>query len=56
MQFHILEQNLYLDTMGLSPDSLKSFLEINCEMKENICINKTTGKSMYFYAYFWTSL
>ncbi|MDX9902135.1 MAG: LegC family aminotransferase [Aliarcobacter sp.] len=35
-----------LDTMGLSPDSLKSFLEINCEMKENICINKTTGKTI----------
>ena len=33
-----------LDTMGLSPDSLKSFLELNCEIKENICINKTTGK------------
>ena len=33
-----------LDTMGLSPDSLQSFLEVNCEVKENICINKTTGK------------
>ena len=32
------------DTMGLSPDSLKRFLEQNCEIKENICINKTTGK------------
>lgn len=32
------------DTMGLSPNSLKRFLEQNCEIKENICINKTTGK------------
>lgn len=32
------------NTMGLSPDSLKRFLEQNCEIKENICINKTTGK------------
>ncbi|MCD4756735.1 MAG: LegC family aminotransferase [Arcobacteraceae bacterium] len=35
-----------LDTMGLSPDSLQSFLEINCEVKENICINKKTGKTI----------
>ncbi len=33
-----------LDTMGLSPDSLKSFLENNCEIKENKCVNKTTSK------------
>ena len=33
-----------LDTMGLSPLSLHSFLEQNCEIKENQCINKTTGK------------
>lgn len=33
-----------LDTMGLSPDSLKLFLENNCEIKENSCVNKTTGK------------
>jgi len=33
-----------LDTMGLSPDSLQFFLEVNCEVNENICINKTTGK------------
>ncbi len=33
-----------LDTLGLSPESLKNFLENNCELKENICINKTTGK------------
>ncbi len=35
-----------LDTMGLSPDSLKSFLEENCEIKNNKCINKTTGKTI----------
>ena len=35
-----------LDTMGLSPDSLKSFLEKNCQIKENKCINKTTGKTV----------
>lgn len=33
-----------LDTMGLSPKSLKDFLENNCELKENKCINKTTKK------------
>ena len=33
-----------LDTMGLSPESLKSFLEINCEIVNNQCINKTTKK------------
>lgn len=35
-----------LDTMGLSPKSLKNFLETNCEIKENICINKTTGQTI----------
>ncbi len=33
-----------LDTMGLSPKSLKDFLETHCEIKENQCINKTTKK------------
>ena len=33
-----------LDTMGLSPESLKSFLEANCEIMNNQCINKTTNK------------
>jgi len=33
-----------LDTMCLSPESLKNFLENNCELIENKCINKTTGK------------
>ena len=33
-----------LDTMGLSPESLKSFLEANCEIINNQCINKTTKK------------
>ena len=33
-----------LDTMGLSPESLKDFLEANCEIINNQCINKTTNK------------
>ena len=33
-----------LDTLGLSPESLKNFLEKNCEIKNNKCINKTTKK------------
>jgi perosamine synthetase len=33
-----------LDTMGLSPDSLHSFLRANCEINKNQCINKITGK------------
>ena len=33
-----------LDTMGLSPKSLKNFLEANCEVVNNQCINKTTKK------------
>jgi dTDP-4-amino-4,6-dideoxygalactose transaminase len=33
-----------LDTMGLSPISLKTFLIANCEVKNNQCINKTTNK------------
>ena len=32
------------DTMGMSPESLKSFLEQNCEIVDNHCINKTTNK------------
>ncbi len=28
--------------MGLSPNALKSFLELNCEVIDNKCINKTT--------------
>ncbi len=35
-----------LDTLGLSPKALKKFLEKNCEIKENRCINKTTGKTI----------
>ncbi len=35
-----------LDTMGLSPDSLKNFLETNCEVVDNICINKTTNRQI----------
>ena len=33
-----------LDTMGMSPKSLKEFLESNCELINNQCINKTTKK------------
>lgn len=33
-----------LDTMGLSPSSLKEFLEKNCEVINNQCINKKTKK------------
>ncbi|RRS31274.1 MAG: aminotransferase DegT [Epsilonproteobacteria bacterium (ex Lamellibrachia satsuma)] len=33
-----------LDTMGLSPKSLQGFLEKNCELIDNGCINKTTKK------------
>ncbi len=33
-----------LDTMGLSPKSLENFLEKNCEIINNQCVNKTTKK------------
>ncbi len=35
-----------LDTMGLSPKSLKEFLQNNCEILDNHCVNKTTGKTI----------
>ncbi len=35
-----------LDTMGLSPVSLRKFLEKNCELKNEVCINKTTNKTI----------
>ncbi|MCG3663359.1 LegC family aminotransferase [Aliarcobacter butzleri] len=35
-----------LDTMGLSPKSLKNFLETNCELIDDKCINKTTNKQI----------
>ena len=35
-----------LDTLGLSPKSLKEFLEKNCEIVDNKCINKTTRKTI----------
>ena len=35
-----------LDTLGMSPESLKKFLETNCEIQDNRCINKTTGKTI----------
>ncbi len=33
-----------LDTMGLSPQSLKHFLEQNCDVVQHKCINRTNGK------------
>ena len=33
-----------LDTMGLSPESLQSFLNTNAEIKNNTCYNKNTGR------------
>jgi len=33
-----------IDTMGMSPTSLKEFLEKNCEIIDDKCINKTTKK------------
>jgi perosamine synthetase len=33
-----------LDTMGLSPNSLEKFLDENCEVINNKCVNKTTKK------------
>ena len=35
-----------LDTMGLSPNSLEEFLDNNCELINNQCINKTTKKTI----------
>ena len=32
------------ETLGLSPEALQKFLNENAEIKENRCINKTTGK------------
>ena len=33
-----------IDTMGMSPNSLKCFLETNCELRNNQCVNKTTKR------------
>ncbi|XHE63114.1 LegC family aminotransferase [Arcobacter sp. KX21116] len=35
-----------LNTMGMSPSSLLSFLEANCEIVDKKCINKTTAKTI----------
>jgi len=32
------------ETLGLSPEALRTFLDENAQIKENQCINKTTGK------------
>lgn len=34
------------DTMGLSPESLKTFLETHCSVVDNRCINTTTQKAI----------
>ncbi len=34
------------DTMGLSPESLRSFLETQTVQKDGICCNRTTGKKI----------
>lgn len=33
-----------IDTMGLSPKALEDFLIANAEVKDGVCINKTTGR------------
>lgn len=33
-----------LDTMGLSPIALAAFLEEHCELRDNVCYNKTSGR------------
>jgi len=35
-----------IDTMGLSPKSLREFLEKSCEIKDSKCINKITDKTI----------
>ncbi|MBW6489240.1 LegC family aminotransferase [Sulfurimonas sp.] len=35
-----------LETMGMSPASLENFLKENCEIKNNVCINKITDKTI----------
>jgi aminotransferase in exopolysaccharide biosynthesis len=35
-----------LDTMGLSPNAVKAFLEENGEMREGVCYNKKTNKKI----------
>ncbi|MFZ5374083.1 MAG: LegC family aminotransferase [Campylobacterota bacterium] len=34
------------DTMGLSPDALRAFLEEECSRIEGRCVNRTTGKTI----------
>lgn len=34
------------DTMGLSPNALKTFLETHCEVSDARCINTTSGKTI----------
>lgn len=34
------------ETLGMSPSSLKSFLDQNCEMINNLCFNKLSGQTI----------
>jgi perosamine synthetase len=34
------------DTMGLSPDALRAFLEQECSLNDGRCLNRTTGKTI----------
>ncbi len=35
-----------LETMGLSPDALRAFLEQECSLNDGRCLNSTTGKTI----------
>lgn len=35
-----------MDTLGMSPESLDKFLKESCTLKNNQCVNKTTGKTI----------
>jgi aminotransferase in exopolysaccharide biosynthesis len=35
-----------IDTMGLSPNSVNTFLEENCELRDGVCYNKKTNKKI----------
>jgi len=35
-----------LDTLGLGPDALKNFLQTNCKIIDNKCVNQTTKKTI----------
>ncbi|MEN4045776.1 LegC family aminotransferase [Sulfurimonas sp. NW15] len=35
-----------LDTLGMSPDALESFLKKNCEVQNGVCLNTATNKTI----------